>query len=140
MVQHSRTPIAITTSSSSSPRATPRPRLHPPGNESTVLQALDNKEAPVLTVRLANHVSSVVLVDHLGGGLAVFLHHAVDPVAYVSQVQAAFVRLAASCALELNASENAEGELTGPPAIALDLKSSRSVSYSIARQRIWLTW
>lgn len=111
----------------SSPRTRLCPRPRAPGYEPAVLEALDDEDAPVLAVRLADDMRGVVLVDHLGGRLAVLVEHPVDAVADVAQVQPALVRLAAARALELDAAADAEDELARAPAVALNLPATRSV-------------
>lgn len=77
-----------------------------------------------------------MLVDHLCGSLAVLVHHTVDSVSYVSEVQSTFVRLTTTGALELNAAADAEDELPCPPAIAFYLSTSRSVPRPSTRRRV----
>lgn len=96
-------------------------RFRPWRYEPPILQALDHQKTPVLAIRLANDVGPVVLVDHLRGGLAVFLHHAINAITYLAQVQPAFVCLASARAFELCSTAHPEDELTGTPAISLYL-------------------
>lgn len=107
---------------SSSPGTRRHSRFRASRDEPPILQALDDEKTPVLAVRVTDDMCSVMLVDQLCRSRAVLVHHAVNSVSYIPDVQSTFVRLAAACTLELGPPADAEHELACAPSIALELR------------------